>query len=310
MGQKAYLPTSSLLHFIGKINRNMENRTFIPGSEWIYFKLYTGTNSADTILKNEIHKYIWEMIKNSIIDKWFFIRYNDPDFHIRLRLHLKEKRNFTYVFIKFFETVSPIVNTGIAWKIQCDTYQREMERYGTNSILMVEDLFCIDSKFILSLLHQLNDENSEKHRWKIALVLIDSFLTAFSFDLSQKMELLNTMAESYKKEFGFMYHQDKKQLNGKYRTYRYDIDKTMLWEKETSEIIDIIKARLQAIIPVAEKLAAKENSGDLQISLKALLTSIIHMTMNRWFRSKNRLYELVLYDFMSRYYSSEIAKKG
>ena len=38
------------------------------------------------------------------------------------------------------------------------------------------------------------------------------------------------------------------------------------------------------------------------------LTSMIHMTMNRWFRSKNRLHELVIYDFLSRYYISEIAK--
>jgi len=70
----------------------MENRTFIPGSEWIYFKIYTGTKTADAILKNELYGFVSEMLKNKVIDKWFFIRYNDPDFHIRLRIHLKEKR--------------------------------------------------------------------------------------------------------------------------------------------------------------------------------------------------------------------------
>ena len=73
-------------------SRNMENRTFIPGSEWIYFKIYTGTKTADAILKNELYGFVSEMLKNKVIDKWFFIRYNDPDFHIRLRIHLKEKR--------------------------------------------------------------------------------------------------------------------------------------------------------------------------------------------------------------------------
>jgi thiopeptide-type bacteriocin biosynthesis protein len=286
----------------------MENRIFIPGSEWVYFKLYTGTKTADAILKNEMIGYVREILKNNMIDKWFFIRYSDPEFHIRLRLHLKETRNFTCIFNRFFEYFQPIVNADLVWNIQCDTYKREMERYGTNTISLVEELFFIDSEFVIKLLHQLNDENPEQHRWKLAMVLIDSFLSAFSFDLSQRKELLNTMAENFRKEFGFMQHHAKKQLDNKYRTYRKDIEIVMMWENEVSETIDIIKARKQAMVQIAEKFTAMEKSGELHVPLKALLTSLIHMTMNRWFRTKNRLHELVIYDFMSRYYTSEMAK--
>ena len=35
----------------------MEKRTFIPGSEWIYYKIYTGIKTADSILKNELYGY-------------------------------------------------------------------------------------------------------------------------------------------------------------------------------------------------------------------------------------------------------------
>jgi hypothetical protein len=92
----------------------------------------------------------------------------------------------------------------------------------------------------------LNEEDPDQHRWKLALVLIDSFLSAFSFDLSQRKELLKTTAESYKKEFGFTHHHVKKQLDGKHRSFRKEIDNIMLWENEVSETIDIIKARKQA----------------------------------------------------------------
>ena len=112
----------------------MENRILIPGSEWVYFKIYTGIKTADTILKNECIKFVSELIKNDIIDIWFFIRYSDPDFHIRLRLHLKETRNISIIFSHFFEIFFPVVNTGHVWNIQCDTYKREMERYGVKSI--------------------------------------------------------------------------------------------------------------------------------------------------------------------------------
>ena len=288
----------------------MENRIFIPGSEWLYFKLYTGTKTADAILRNELYGYVREMLKNGSIDKWFFIRYSDSDFHIRLRLHLKETRDFSLVFNRFFETFRPLVSTGLVWNTQCDTYRREMERYGANTISIVEDFFFVDSEFIIMLLHQLSDENPEQHRWKLALALIDSFLSSFSFELSQRKELLNTMAKGYKKEFGFIHHQTSKQLNDKCRAYRKDIENAMLWETEVSEIVGVLKARRQAIRRIAEKITTLNKSGELHISMNTLLTSMVHMTMNRWFRSKNRLHELVIYEFLSRYYISEMAKNN
>ena len=286
----------------------MEKRIYIPGSEWVYFKVYTGAKTADSILKNEMYGYVCEMMNNKIIDKWFFVRYYDPDFHIRLRLHLNEKQNFKNIFIRFFEIFNPMIDNGLVWNIQCDTYKREMERYGENTIDLIENLFFMDSEFILSLLHQLNKENPEQHRWKLALVLIDSILLAFSFDLSKKKELLKTMAEGYKKEFGFTHHQAKKQLDEKYRANRKEIENAMLWENEFSTTANIIKTRMQSIRPVAEKIKEMNQSEEIQVPLNNLLTSLIHMNMNRWFRSKNKLYELVVYDFLSRYYTSETVK--
>lgn len=286
----------------------MLNRTFIPGSEWVYFKLYTGTKTADMILTNELYGYVREMFDNDIIDKWFFIRYADPDFHIRLRFHLKNAWNFNCIFQRFLVTFQHIVDSGYIWNIQCDTYQREIERYGFNSISFVEDLFFIDSEYAIRLLHHLNEENPEEHRWKLALVMIDSLLTVFSYELSQRKELLNTMSENFKKEFGFTYHDVSKQLNDKYRNYRKKIEHAMSSGNGTSITNEIIQARKHDLLPIAKALIVMDTTGELRIDLNTLLTSIIHMSMNRWFRSRNRLHELVIYDFLSRYYSSEWAK--
>ena len=285
----------------------MENRMFIPGSEWAYFKLYTGTKTADAILKNDLYRYVREMLANGVIDKWFFISYSDPDFHIRLRLHLKETRHFNFIFNRFFEIFSPIVNTGFIWNIQCDTYRREIERYGANTVSFVEEIFLIDSEYIIRLLG-LFKENPEQLRWKWALILIDSFLSAFSLDLPKRKELLGTLAESHKKEFGFTYHNATKQLNDKYRLFRKEIENVMLWENDSTDIIAVFKDRREAIFPLAEKISGMEKSGELQVQMKSLLTSLIHMTMNRWFRTKNRLHEMVIYEFLSRYYTSKIAR--
>jgi len=287
----------------------MENRVFIPGSEWVYFKLYTGTKTADTILKNELHQFVKEMLANGIIDKWFFIRYTDPDFHIRLRLHLNDSRDFSCIFNCFFATFQSLVNAGLTWNIQCDTYRREIERYGANTIDLIEEVFSIDSEYIIQLLRLSSNENLEQQRWKLALILIDSFLSAFSFDLPRRKDLLNTMADNYKKEFGFTHHSVTKQLNDKYRAFRKEIGNAMNWENEIFQTIEIIKARIHSIHPIVKIFINMEKSGELQIPIQSLFTSLIHMTMNRWFRTKNRLHEMVIYDFLSRYYASEIAKK-
>ena len=117
------------------------------------------------------------------------------------------------------------------------------------------------------------------------------------------------MADNYKKEFGFTNHPPKKQLDEKFRTFRKDIANVMLWEDSNMRTPDIINARRNAISPIVLKLAEMEGAGALEVSLESLLMSIIHMTMNRWFRSKNRLHELVIYDFLARHYTNHIAKE-
>jgi len=39
------------------------------------------------------------------------------------------------------------------------------------------------------------------------------------------------------------------------------------------------------------------------------MASYSHMMVNRLFKSKQRLHEMVLYDFLHRYYKSEIARQ-
>jgi len=61
---------------------NNIKRTFIPGDEWLYIKLYTGYKTADTILTEILPEIISKLKDEQLIDKWFFIRYYDPHYHL------------------------------------------------------------------------------------------------------------------------------------------------------------------------------------------------------------------------------------
>ena len=183
-----------------------------------------------------------------------------------------------------------------------------MERYGVNSISLVEEIFYVDSDCIIRLLRQIDDVYSEQLRWQLALLLIDDFLSAFSYEISQRKELMNAMADNFKKEFGFIHKNVSNKLNIKCRINRKYIDDILSRGDEFVNYFDLANSRRMAFIPIANKLTCMDKSGELNVTMKSLLTSLIHMTMNRWFRTKNRLHEMVIYEFLSRYYISEIAK--
>ncbi|MBK8924711.1 MAG: lantibiotic dehydratase [Crocinitomicaceae bacterium] len=67
---------------------NELKRTFIPGSEWIYYKIYCGEKTAERILLELVYPLSTEICDTlKLAEKWFFIRYADPDHHIRIRFY-------------------------------------------------------------------------------------------------------------------------------------------------------------------------------------------------------------------------------
>lgn len=111
------------------------------------------------------------------------------------------------------------------------------------------------------------------------------------------------MSTSFREEFSFLSSTYTKQLNDKFRANRKTINEVMS-DKDISlykyeNILNYRKNRIGIIV------SAMNYDFNRKFNL---LKSLVHMTMNRLFRSRNRLCELVVYDFMNRYYESVIAR--
>lgn len=289
----------------------MIQRTFIPGSQWLYFKIYTGTKTADEILIRHVYPYVQNLWRDQKIDNYFFIRYTDPEFHIRLRVHIPDSRNYSMIFQKFLQYVGSEIETGNIIRIMCDTYVREIERYGDTTIEYIEDLFRIDSETVLELLCRLKEKPAEAQetlRWQIALLLLDDTLTAFNYDLNGKAHVLSRMSESFKQEFRFTSHAYTKQLNDKYRSESDSINQLFAQKQDIyfAELLENRKTQYGRVAQDIDPLIALNST--MKVSRDDLVFSIQHMTMNRWFRSHNRLHELVIYDFLRKHYESQKAK--
>jgi len=291
----------------------MPERYFIPGSEWLFFKIYTGHKSADTILSEHLRPWVASLLKQAYVDSFFFIRYSDPEYHIRLRLHIPNQRiGYGTVMCTVYDMLHPLISEGLISSVMCDTYIRELERYGEYTIEAIEQFFFLDSLYELDLLHLLNEESiidPEQLRWRMSIRLIDDMCKSFFPELVNRAKLLGKMAESYRKEFNLIRAAFTGQLNDLYRTHRKLIVETLNMTEWMPEKMQSVFA--QRKVNLAEQTAIIQELNmqtEEPLEEEHLFWSFIHMTMNRWFRSQNRLHEMVIYNFMSKYYESISAR--
>jgi thiopeptide-type bacteriocin biosynthesis protein len=302
---------------IDNINGNQSQpqplkRTFIVGDEWLYYKFYTGPKTADVILTEMIKPVTGELLSHQLIDYWFFIRYADPQLHTRVRFHLGDPQNIAPVIQAIRSYSTPYIEKNLVWKIQLDTYQREVERYGINSMDLSEKWFFYDSKMIVDMLSLIEGDEGERIRWLFALRAVDTMLDDFRFDLEPKFDLVTMLRENFGREHG-MNHNLKEQMEQKFRKDRAVINELMDRNNDlVSEMLPLFQFLAQksaAVQPIAEQILALNKSNRLGMPLNDLMGSYSHMMVNRLFKSKQRTHEMVLYDFLHRYYKSEIARK-
>ncbi|MDQ4124478.1 MAG: lantibiotic dehydratase, partial [Actinomycetota bacterium] len=104
-------------------------RSFAPGSEWLYLKVYAGTAVSDALLRDAVGPLVHEARASGAADRWFFIRYADPDPQLRVRLHGDPARLAGEVLPAFRQALKPELE-GRVWRLEIGTYAREIERYG------------------------------------------------------------------------------------------------------------------------------------------------------------------------------------
>ncbi len=290
---------------------HQSKKQFSIGSEWLYYKFYSGVKSADYILTEKLKPITDYLIENNCIDKWFFIRYNDPETHLRFRLHLTDLTHYQTIVTLINEELEPLVQQGVIFKIQTDTYDRELDRYGDNTIELAESLFYYDSICCANTLSLLDAEEGNKIRWLFALRTADQFLEDVGFNTQEKYDFMERLSQGFFREHGGK-KELKLQLDDKFRKLRKDVeqvlDRTTDEEKEIIELIDFLNVRSKNNHPISNKLLVLQQSNNLQINMNDLLSSFIHMMLNRLFMAKQRTNEFVVYDLLARHYKSSIAR--
>jgi lantibiotic biosynthesis protein len=276
---------------------------FYPGSEWLYLKFYCGFKTADRIIAETIAPMAAKWQKQGLIRKWFFIRYYDPRFHLRIRFLLEKPSDTGILLEEMQQAASHFNSADFIPKIQTDTYEREALRYGYDTMELSESIFHYDSMAVAEL---LTSENMEDNRWLWASRIIHELVEDFGFTNEQKLQYLQQCRDKYAREFTEG-PSAKKQLDKKYRSISSRLYE-FLKSSDNSPADCILQKRRSQLKPVISLVLQYRQAGRLTPPIQDFLASHIHMMLNRLFIADARLQEWILYDFMSRYYQSIIAR--
>ena len=269
-------------------------RDFLLGSEWLYYKLYCGPMMANRILREIIGPLVEALRAAGLIDVWFFVRYADPATHLRVRFHLSQTARIGEAVQLVNQYLTPGLNKGYLWKSQTDTYRRELERYGPHTIALTEQLFHYQSTALLAyLVEPAAPTDGDEGYWLWGLRAMDELLRAFGCTPAQQLALLQNLRQAFAQEFG-LGKVLKLQLDSKYRQFRPAIQLAL------TSALPPPAPLLALAASIREGVAANPAT----VKLKHLLSSYLHMLLNRLVPADARLHELVLYDFLARHYQS------
>jgi thiopeptide-type bacteriocin biosynthesis protein len=284
-------------------------RSYFPGDQWVYFKIYSGQQIQDHILVNNIRNLVQVLENKALIKSWFFIRYNDPEPHLRLRFLATDPTHFAEVVDCANQEFNELKGSGIISSLQIDTYIREIERYQGRYIKQAEAFFHADSHACLEILNIIADQDPD-FRWLSSLLSVDILLNELRYTVSDKLELLSNLRDSFREEYK-VEKDVKLHIDRRYRIKRSKIE-DFLSLRSSSQVAQkvqgVLKLRNLLCSNDLNLLGKLKEEGE-QNALDSILTSVIHMIVNRIIPDNPRKHELLLYDFLCRHYRTVQAKK-
>jgi thiopeptide-type bacteriocin biosynthesis protein len=289
------------------------NRDFMPGSEWLFAKIYGSPSQVDRLLLEHVRPLASKVLASGAVRSWFFIRYGDPHWHIRLRFHGDPESLTTGVLPMLSSWLELQQQQGTIWRVQLDTYQRELERYGGLAGMRIsERLFQYDSELVLDLLASICKQLGGNARWHLAFASVDQLLDKLDIDLSIRRQLVNRMGEDQETRFrtGPTY---KKQLSEKFRKERSTLDRLLANDPAANPLPAEAQSALarfaKQVGEVRAELEKAKQAGELTKTIEELAGSYVHMHLNRLFRAVPNAQEAVLYDFLGRSYDSKMVRE-
>ena len=289
-------------------DKTILKRKFSPAEEWIYYKIYAEPTVINQVLIDALQGLCQTLAEEKKIQLWFFIRYEDPDYHLRIRFKLMAPEYASDVITRLNDCMEPWVSKNLVWNTGIHMYNRELERYGDKTIDLSEYLFYVNSNLVLNL-NRIFSSNAhlEKYKRTVAIYLVDIILNAFTEDLNAKYAYTSVVRKSFSKEFGIP-ETNLKSANAHYREDRLMIEQIFGLKPIEDDVLKFLKTELESVSRMykenIDRIIEIEYQGKDFTSMYTLASSHIHMFVNRFYTHNQRFFEYLAYGVLEMFYKS------
>jgi lantibiotic biosynthesis protein len=269
-----------------------------PGGDWLFLKLYSPADQQDSLLTGLVADLIGTAKLDQLIDGWFFVRYADPDPHLRVRLHGQPAKLTGRLLPEVISQLHRASRAGLLARVTIDTYEREITRYGGPAgILIAEQLFDIDSDLVLDLLRLIARPPDAAanppvvDRLQVSILSLATLLTGLGLTVPQTHEVIASQVPQ-PMPGGREYRATSRAL------------RTLFTAQHNHELRADIAAPLERyrslLNPLGVQVVALQKAGKLSQPLPVLYRTYAHMHINRLFHAGNRRTEMLALGLAAR----------
>jgi thiopeptide-type bacteriocin biosynthesis protein len=265
------------------------DRLRVPGSEWLFVKLYGAPELLDDLIAGPVRELSEFAEVTGMAEQSFFLRYADPESHLRLRFRSRDCDGLLRRLLpEVARWAAEQMAAGLCQRFAFDSYDREIERYGgLAGMAIAEAIFAADSRAIPAML-ELAIATPALDRTTMAMVSIDGLLGALGAGAPERLAWYGAQVLS-KKDSSSEYRRRGAQLR------QLIGDPSQLARMPGgSELSRILTRRAEALAPLGRELGVLAERGVLDQGVTTLWRSYVHLHCNRLLAASPQLEQLLL----------------
>jgi thiopeptide-type bacteriocin biosynthesis protein len=243
-----------------------------PGTEWLFVKIYCERQDEDALLSGPVRGLAQAVLVSGKADRFFVIRYSDPDPHIRIRFYGDPGELTNEVYPLVCDWANALLAERMCRRFVFDSYEQETDRFGGPAGLDVaHEIFCSDSQAALDLLALVERKQWPDDRMTLVLLSIDLLLASIGLDDRARLEWYGRETTKGDENAGADYRARKNVLRsalGRGAGYAPDFR-------------DVFESRAAALAPAGERLRRLSQQRELTTSLDRLYSTFVHLHVNR-----------------------------
>jgi thiopeptide-type bacteriocin biosynthesis protein len=272
--------------FARDANDSVLSRFRPPGTDWLYVKIYGPADREDAFVAVPLRDLCDRLTRAKRCSGWFFVRYSDPDPHVRLRFRGDPNHLLSDVLPELCWWCTDRMVEGAVDRFAFDTYDREVDRYGGPvGLALAEAIFCADSPAAADMLAHLG-RHSAIDRLTALTVSIDALLADLGLAASER-------------HVWYKHEVRDRQAGGREFRERKTALRSYLGEPETlshahPEFAKILATRQQAMLPLGRRLSELQQGRELHEDRARILRSVVHMHCNRLARAERTMEETAI----------------